>query len=235
MILDKKHTYTTTTDSKGYYEFNDIPSGTYKIIFHKEGYSDFIFDDYIIIGGGNYRIKIEFNDKNNTEYLRSIHPNIEADNVKMRLSSDTIYFDGEAEPFYSALYFLLSKDKNISNGSFDDWYKTFPNNSLYPNIKSITLDYLREWMLFDANDTIYWIAYANVYKELRFNNISFISNVYFPNRNPKTGMLTSHGLDEEPVARGYIVIPSEYKSAYPAGYVPNAGKNKYRNYLIEGK
>ncbi|MBN2663976.1 MAG: carboxypeptidase regulatory-like domain-containing protein [Bacteroidales bacterium] len=227
---NKNNKFETVTDKNGHFELNNLPSGTYKIIYSKEGYSTFTFYDYQITGGADYRVEI----KHNYQYshLRKKPDIIDCTNVNVEIRNDSIIFTGETEANHSLLYFLISTNSNISDTTFMDWYGISASEDIGGAPRKYPLEYLRNYFIFNEGDIIYWQAYsAGWFGPIIFNNdwSHAITNQYFTDLLPQTNYHRVYGLNNDYNKKGSVIVPSGFKSQFPDGYLPMIEKEEIVN------
>ncbi len=199
--------FETTTDKDGNFELKNIPLGTYKITFSKEGYSSEIFEDYQIIGGGDFNRRFFANlYKKPTIKISSFSAENENNNLKCTaITEDTI----------KNVYFLFSTSSDVSDSLFMMQYTSWVNNNLTATI-NLSFNYLRRYMIFQAGDIIYITAYTGYCYLWSITDITFIYK-------------KMEGLSYEHSEIKQVTVPSDFVSKYPDGYLPPISERDNNN------
>jgi hypothetical protein len=150
--------FSTYSDNNGEYTIENIPTGTYNIIYSKEGCSTHKITGFQIIGGGDYPVKME------NILIRKKSSTISS-NLSVEYNEDLITFSATISPeaidTVQRGFLLLISDKNAV--SYDHNLDYYWQLSSAGNRVSITLDesILSRYIPgFDQNITYYAIAYG---------------------------------------------------------------------------
>jgi hypothetical protein len=70
--LSSKKEKIVLTDADGYYAFDDLKPGTYKLVFEKEGYNKVVKEKVTIKGDEGFTLDIEMTEEEDFEFLPGI-------------------------------------------------------------------------------------------------------------------------------------------------------------------
>lgn len=160
--------YSCTTNKIGRYEFNDIPAGTYNIVYEYDGYATSKNYGVQFVGGNN-----PFFNSNQTLYEQ---PEAEISNFSIYILDNIINFSCiNNTNDHGSLDFYIADDKNVSDINYDltvdNFYRLF-NGEINGNLGIIDNKY-------EKGDTIYVVIYTrNSYDQIYIYDWSIYNYKY---------------------------------------------------------
>ena len=184
----------TVTDINGIYTVENIPSGTYNIVFSMDGYSEMKKCGVQITGGGNYPAELSrlfMREKSSTK----------ASNLSVEYNNSDIIFSANFSPEAAdttsrGILLLISDNSNVSFDNNLDYYDPTINTGNEISF-SINSDILSYWLPgFNPQKTYYAVAYG----------MSAGFGRYF---DPEKGSNVFTGIDLTPTNTVSFTIPAE--------------------------
>lgn len=164
-----------TSDSSGRYEFKNVPSGTYTLIFEKEGYCTHQFDMGEFIAGSTLQSVDPF-----SLYLI---PNVEIENTRVTIKHSewtndiyTLEADFTKKNSISSInhfQFYYSTDKHVSYKNYDLTMNLHEfDNKISFDLSSV----FNDTQHFKAGDEIYIIIYPSIYSWNEYQSYTDINS-----------------------------------------------------------
>lgn len=170
ILVEIEHTsFKTTTDSNGFWEIDNLPTGTYSISFSKEGYCFWKNTSFQFIGGG----VIDFNEAAFGSAYSSVGLGVKPDY--------TLTIDSVMPPIWDAVANKWIAGKLISHTSKitkSGWIQINYSISPSPDVIYRNTAFQRLNIKFAGSDTIVSVStplfYEDVYAALRSDTIGYV-------------------------------------------------------------
>jgi len=184
--------FSATTDSKGKWVIDNLPTGTYNFLINKNGFGEYRYISVQFVGGGEYYI--------GSRYLTSIPYLPLSIDITFTTTNDfriTTFLHNKIEGVagYPQLFFFGLNDSVSSDPKNYKYVETYFASSDSVNNLFLSLTYLKS-RGFKSGDTIYLAAYASImFWYQPYGN--YMSYNYFSYIDINTGKLVYTNLGEK--------------------------------------